>query len=171
MRLFLKNLVFTILVPGSVAGWIPWRWIIPRDFHRPAVWGAAQLLALLPLGLGLAVYLWCVWDFAVTGRGTPAPIDAPRVLVVRGLYRSVRNPMYIGVLLVLLGESLLFRSTTLLTYTAVVALLFHLVVLVIEEPSLRRLFGDSYLAYCRRVRRWAPRLPVEPATEPPSGGR
>jgi protein-S-isoprenylcysteine O-methyltransferase Ste14 len=123
-----------------------------------------QYLALLLLLLGTAVYLRCVWDFAVTGRGTPAPIDAPKVLVVRGLYRYVRNPMYVGVLLVVLGWSALFGSSALLIYAGSVGLFFHLFVVVVEEPILRRKFGESYEQYCSSVRRWLPGRSYERAT-------
>jgi len=160
-RLFLKNLAFTLLVPGTVAFWAPWRWVAPDDFHLPEAWGPIQMLALPVLALGLGIYLWCVWDFAVTGRGTPAPIDAPKVLVVRGLYHYVRNPMYVGVLSVLAGEVLLFHSRRLLIYSGAIALMFHLMVLVVEEPILSREFGEDYAGYRRRVRRWWPRWPED----------
>jgi protein-S-isoprenylcysteine O-methyltransferase Ste14 len=100
MALLLKNLLFTFLVPGTVAGLLPWT--IAGD-ATPTT-GATLPLAILFFALGLAIYAWCVWDFASFGRGTPAPIDAPKRLVVRGLYRYTRNPMYVGVLTVLLGH-------------------------------------------------------------------
>jgi protein-S-isoprenylcysteine O-methyltransferase Ste14 len=159
LRLFLKNLLFTLLVPGTVALWAPWRWVAPGDFHRPESWGLLQIFALPVLAAGVAIYLWCVWDFAVTGRGTPAPIDAPKVLVVKGLYRYVRNPMYVGVLLVLAGEALLFESQRLLVYLGAIALMFHCVVLLVEEPILSREFGAAYETYRRQVWRWWPRRP------------
>lgn len=157
MLLFLKNLLFTVLVPGAVAVYVPLR-LAPRGEWLPSGWGVAQSAALLPLVAGCVVYFWCLWDFAAFGRGTPAPIDAPRRLVVRGLYRHVRNPMYVGVLLVIAGWALFFRSPRIFGYGAVVALFFHLFVVAVEEPTLRGKFGDSYERYCREVRRWVPRF-------------
>jgi protein-S-isoprenylcysteine O-methyltransferase Ste14 len=107
--------------------------------------------------LGAWVYVRCAWDFAVVGRGTPMPLDPPRELIARGLYRYVRNPMYLGVISVLIGEALLFESVRLLGYAASVAAGFHLFVVLYEEPALRRQFGDSYRRYRESVPRWIPR--------------
>ena len=119
---------------------------------------AARYLALGPLVAGTSTYLWCLWDFATFGRGTPAPIDAPKRLVVRGLYRYVRNPMYIGVLLVVIGWALYFASSVLLGYTAAIGLAFHLFVALYEEPALRKAFGAEYERYSSEVNRWVPRF-------------
>ena len=154
--LFLKNLLFTVIVPGTVAVYGPFRLAASRE-GLPAGWGVLQVVALLPLACGGVIYFWCLWDFATFGRGTPAPIDAPKRLVVRGLYRYVRNPMYVGVLLVIAGWAVLFQSPRILGYGLIVALFFHLFVVAVEEPSLRGKFGDSYVRYCREVRRWVPR--------------
>ena len=154
--LFLKNLLFTVLVPGAVAVYFP-LWLAGGRVAWPPGWGLMQSAALLPLAAGCAAYFWCLWDFATFGRGTPAPVDAPRRLVVRGLYRYVRNPMYVGVLLVIAGWALLFQSARILGYWAAVALFFHLFVVAVEEPSLRGKFGRSYERYCREVGRWVPR--------------
>lgn len=156
MWLFLKNLAFTVFVPGTVAVLMPWR-IVSGQAPRPC--GVQQGLALLPLVTGAAIYFRCVWDFAVTGRGTPAPIDAPKVLVVRGLYRYVRNPMYVGVLLVIVGWTVFFASWVLAAYAASIALAFHLFIVLVEEATLRRLFGASYERYCGLVHRWRPGTP------------
>jgi len=156
MRLFLKNLVFTVLVPGTVTVFIPYQIIVRGGGALMA--DAARLWAAGPLlVLGAAIYLWCVWDFAVTGRGTPAPIDPPKHLVVRGLYRYVRNPMYVGVLLTISGWAVLSGSWALVKYGVGVALAFHFFVVFVEEPTLRRQFGDAYDAYRRTVARWVPR--------------
>jgi protein-S-isoprenylcysteine O-methyltransferase Ste14 len=152
--LFLKNLLFTVLVPGTVAVFIPYR-LITRGLVPVAQWPRLILAAPVFL-LGAAIYFWCLWDFATAGRGTPAPIDPPTALVVRGLYRYVRNPMYLGVLSIIAGWVLLFGSLPVLEYGIGVALLFHLFVVLVEEPLLRRRFGASYDAYCRAVRRWIP---------------
>jgi protein-S-isoprenylcysteine O-methyltransferase Ste14 len=153
---FGETIVFTLLVPGSVTYWIPrhllglWGEVFPRG------WAAPQLLAIVPLTLGFAVYARCVWEFATRGRGIPAPIDHPKHLVVTGLYRYVRNPMYVGVLLFLLGESLFFGSWGFLAYTLGWLAFVHVTVIVYEEPNLHRKFGESYDHYRSAVRRWIP---------------
>jgi protein-S-isoprenylcysteine O-methyltransferase Ste14 len=154
MMLFLKNLLFTVFVPGIVAGYVPWRMGASRlaDGARPAQW----LIAAPAFLAGASIYFWCLWDFGRTGRGTPAPIDPPKTLVVRGLYRYVRNPMYVGVLLVIAGWALLSRGGSVMVYGASVALAFHLFVVLVEEPILRGTFGASYADYCRTVHRWRP---------------
>lgn len=157
MLLLLKNILFTVLVPGTVAVYIPLR-IAARPAAPLSIDSTARpILALLLLSLGAAIYLWCLWHFAVTGRGTPAPIDAPKKLVAQGLYRYVRNPMYVGVLLVIAGWAILFQSWGVLVYGAVVALLFHLFIVVVEEPILERKFGEPYERYRKEVGRWLPR--------------
>ena len=112
----------------------------------------------LPIALvGLAIYLWTIWVFVTVGRGTPVPLDPPRVLVVHGLYRVIRNPMAFGLILTLFGEAIAFGSTPILIYAAVSFLLIHLFIVLVEEPGLKRRFGASYEAYCRSVPRWLPR--------------
>ena len=154
MILFLKNLLFTVLIPGTVGVYIPLR--LAGDWQAAS--GRDWLLAAPLLAMGALLYLWCAWNFAVTGRGTPAPIDPPKKLIVRGPHKYVRNPMYLGVLSVVFGWAVLFRSPEILLYGIAVALMFHLTVLAVEEPSLRRLFGAEYEEYCRSVRRWMPSL-------------
>lgn len=113
---------------------------------------------LVPILLGALMYLWCACDFTFTGKGTPAPIDPPKELVVRGLYRFVRNPIYVGAALVIIGESVLFESTRLFVYALLLLLVFHLFVIYYEEPGLREKFGEAYEQYCRTVPRWMPRV-------------
>ena len=110
----------------------------------------------MPFGIGTALYAWCVWDFATFGRGTPAPVDAPSRLVVRGLYRFNRNPMYVGVLAVILGWATFYGSPVLLGYACGVWSLFYLMIILHEEPTLRRKFGADYGSYTARVPRWLP---------------
>lgn len=110
------------------------------------------------MALGVGVYLWCAWDFVFTGRGTPAPIDPPKVLVATGLYRFVRNPMYIAVGLVLGGEAILFQSYNLVVYALLAWLACHLFVVFYEEPTLKKKYGAAYEAYCQAVPRWRPRI-------------
>lgn len=155
MFLLLKNLLFTVAVPGTVAVWLPYS-IATRGGASCCLEGTRWLLAAPLFLVGGSIYCWCLWDFAVAGRGTPAPIDPPKQLVVRGLYRYVRNPMYLGVLLVVAGWAELFRSARLLEYGLAVAFLFHCFVVLIEEPLLRLRFGASYASYCGAVRRWLP---------------
>ena len=153
MVLFLKNLLFTLLLPGTVAVYLPL--LIVRPGTMKGALGTT--VALFLFAVGGSIYAWCVWDFATFGRGTPAPIDAPKKLVVRGLYRYSRNPMYVGVLTVILGWTVLFGSGWLALYLAVVATVFHLFILLYEEPHLRKLFGGQYEEYCTQVGRWLPR--------------
>jgi protein-S-isoprenylcysteine O-methyltransferase Ste14 len=154
VMLLLKNFLFTVFVPGTVAVSVPL--LLARD--RVPVAGPVRAPAVLALAAGALVYAWCVWDFATFGRGTPAPIDAPKRLVVRGLYRVTRNPMYVGVLGVILGWTLWFGSALLAAYGLVVWSCFQSFVVFYEEPHLRRVFGGEYEAYCARVGRWLPRL-------------
>lgn len=150
MALFLKNLLFTIFVPGVVAVLIP---LSLTNTSR--VQGPVLPLGVVLLGLGAATYLWCLWDFASFGRGTPAPIDAPKRLVVRGLYRYSRNPMYVGVLTTIAGWCVVFGfPPRLLAYFAVVATMFQLFIVLYEEPHLRREFGSEYDQYRSQVKRW-----------------
>ena len=158
MLLFLKNALFTIVVPGTVAVIVPYR-IGSGRASAALTWGVRQYLAVVFFAAGGAIYFRCVWDFARTGRGTPAPIDAPKVLVVRGVYRYVRNPIYIGVLLIVLGWAVYFGDFGVVVYGAFLALAFHAFVTLVEEPSLQRQFGESYERYCRSVRRWVPGRP------------
>ena len=154
MTLFLKNLAFTVLVPGVVAVVVPFL-LAGRPVFEPR-W---PIVIALPIAvLGCAMYTWCVWDFAFFGRGTPAPIDAPRKLVVHGLYRFTRNPMYVAVLAIIMGWAIHLAEASLLIYWIVVAVAFHLFVVFYEEPSLRRAFGREYDDYRAAVGRWIPRF-------------
>jgi protein-S-isoprenylcysteine O-methyltransferase Ste14 len=159
VMLILRNIFFTVLLPGTVTVVIPHFILSARQFGPPESWAAWRWPGLLPISIGAGILFWCIWDFAVAGGGTLAPIDPPKHLVVRGLYRYVRNPMYVGVISILLGESLFFASLRLLCYAFAVFCIVHLFVLLYEEPTLRRRFGESYDAYRQSVRRWWPRKP------------
>lgn len=154
MKLLLKNVLFTLVVPGTVAVYAPL--LIAGDFAP--VRGLPFIVALVLLTTGGAIFAWCVWDFAVFGRGTPAPIDAPKRLVVRGLYRYVRNPMYVGVVTVISGWAVMFGKMALFAYALCVWIFFHLFVILYEERRLGQLFGAEYHDYCARVGRWLPRF-------------
>jgi protein-S-isoprenylcysteine O-methyltransferase Ste14 len=120
----------------------------------PAAWEAVPVIVA-----GTALYVWCAWNFAVVGRGTPGPWDAPSRFVATGPYRWVRNPIYIAAVLIVLGEAWLFTSWPLLAYAGAMAVCFHLFVTGYEERTLRRRFGRTYLDYRRTVRRWIPGPP------------
>jgi len=152
--LAIRSLLFLILIPGTVAGYIPLRILrASKPMFIPRISTASVLAGCLTL-FGAFVLLRCVWDFLFAGRGTLAPFDPPKLLVVRGLYRFTRNPMYNGVLAALAGEAWLFRSTALLQYAVLMLILFHLVVVLYEEPTLESRFGESYRAYRGVVPRW-----------------
>jgi protein-S-isoprenylcysteine O-methyltransferase Ste14 len=155
LSLVVRNLVFTIVVPGLGGAWVPWR-IVTRHgpTPAPAAWEAIPVSAA-----GIALYAWCVWNFAAVGRGTPGPWDAPSRFVATGPYRWVRNPIYVAALLVVLGEAWLFMSLPLLAYAGAMAVSFHLFVIGYEERTLRRRFGTIYFDYQRSVGRWIPRPP------------
>lgn len=154
--LFVETVVFTLIVPGAVIVWIPRDVLGIWGEISPSLWTMWQLAALGPLATGLAVYIRCVWEFATRGRGIPSPIDHPQQLVVTGLYRYVRNPMYVGVMLFLLGQAMFFQSPAFLAYALGWLAWVHLNVLFYEEPNLRRKFGDSYIRYATAVGRWVP---------------
>lgn len=155
--LSLRSILFAVLVPGTVGVLIPCL-IVTGGSGTPHVGrGAVGFAAGAVIAAGAGILLRCIRDFQVMGRGTLAPIDPPIALVHEGLYRYVRNPMYVGMLLVLLGESALFRSTALVVYTAIWFAFVNAIVIGYEEPHLRRRFGAPYAEYCRRVGRWIPR--------------
>lgn len=154
-----KTLVFTVLMPGMVGGLLPWLLANSAQEPTPALPAVWMVVGLLLLVLGVGLYLWCAGAFTFIGKGTPAPIDAPKALVVQGPYRWVRNPMYVAVLLVILGQALLFRSSLLVGYALLFWLVVHAFVVVVEEPSLRDQFGSRYDDYRRCVPRWIPRVP------------
>jgi protein-S-isoprenylcysteine O-methyltransferase Ste14 len=156
MRLFLafRAIFYFLLLPGTAAGYVPFR-IISATSRFGAIGFSASSVAASALTLaGIVVLAWCVWDFFAAGHGTLAPIDPPRCLIVQGLYRITRNPMYNGVLAILLGEAWLFASITLLIYALLVFMAFHLFVLFYEEPALESRFGEPYQAYRKAVPRW-----------------
>ena len=155
LSLIARNVVFTIVVPGLGGVWVPWR-ILTRDGHAatPVAWEAAGVIAA-----GAALYVWCVWNFATVGDGTPGLWDAPSRVVAAGPYRWVRNPIYLAALLIVGGEAWLFMSLPLLAYAGAMAVFFHLFVTGYEERRLSRRFGDSYLEYRHEVPRWIPRRP------------
>ena len=151
----LGTVVFVAMVPGTVVLLVPW-WLSGGQVagtRLGIIVGVAMIVAALPLFVSFCSRF--VWE----GRGTPAPIAPTQHLVVGGPYRWVRNPGYVAVTTILVGEGLVFGSPSVLLYALLVALAFHVFVLLYEEPTLRSTFGAEYEAYCRRVPRWLPRPP------------
>lgn len=147
-RSFWQAVTAFLVMPGVVGFLVPF-------LLRPA--RPVRLAALPVLVVGCATLLWCVRDFYVAGRGTLAPWSPPRSLVTVGLYRWSRNPMYVGVVVLLCGWALAYGSTALWLYAAAVAIAFHLRVVLGEEPWLARKYGDAWRAYSARVPRWVGR--------------
>ena len=151
-----KTVLFSILVPGTVVGIVPYL-LQTHGPELPAIGlGSMRYIGVIPLIGGLLFYIASAWNFIERGKGTPAPIDPPKLLVTSGPYRCVRNPMYLGGVLILLGEALLFASILLLLYLCFIWLAFHLFIVFYEEPHLRKVFGTEYKEYCRNVKRWVP---------------
>ena len=159
MRNFVITLLATILVPGVAVVVVPY-WILQATGGQSAsppglVEAAAVILALV----GAAMVVWVSVTFVAKGHGTPVPLEPPKDFVAVGLYRFLRNPMYVGALLVLFAESILFRSAWILLYAGMLWLALHAFTVVIEEPQLERRFGDPYRQYRSRTPRWVPRKP------------
>jgi protein-S-isoprenylcysteine O-methyltransferase Ste14 len=167
LGLALRSAAWTVALPGMVAGYLPWRYFGLRD-ARVDPSDPVHVVACLWIALGAALLAACIVEFARSGRGTLSPVDPPRRLVVRGLYRYVRNPMYLSVTIIVLGEALLTRSSALLVYWMIFFGAANLFVIAYEEPFLRRRFGASYDAYTRQVGRWVPTLRprVDDGSEP-----
>jgi protein-S-isoprenylcysteine O-methyltransferase Ste14 len=149
------SLVFLPIAPGVVAGYVPWiisRWEFDAS-PLPLRW-----LGGIVTAIGVTLLLDCVRRFALQGIGTPAPVFPTRNLVITGMYRYVRNPMYVAVVTTILGQGLLFDNAGVLEYGAIIWLLFHAFVLIYEEPKLRATFGGQYEAFCAQVPRWIPRV-------------
>jgi protein-S-isoprenylcysteine O-methyltransferase Ste14 len=163
----IRTLTYATLFIAFVLVFLPARVLSWSGIGRPAAIGLPQVAGMAMALAGAVVALWCVFAFALVGKGTPAPFDPPRRLVARGPYRWVRNPMYAGAGIALAGASLFYQSLELLGFTALFFVVTHLFVLGYEEPTLRRLFGDEYRAYCQQVRRWWPRRPAPGGSPPP----
>ncbi len=154
----LGSALFFVVAPGVVAGLVPW-WIMRWEF-QPAFLGfeVIRVIGLVLIIAGIPGLVDSFARFALQGLGTPAPIAPPQRLVVTGLYRYVRNPMYVAVVSVTVGQALLFGDGRLLWYGALVWLAFHLFVVVYEEPILQQKFGMEYESFRTNVPRWVPRL-------------
>ena len=154
--LWLRTGLFALLVPGTELVLLPLV-VVYFDLGPQLEFGPARYSGLVPLLVGLVVIVRCFADFVRRGRGTPAIYEPPRELVVAGLYRYVRNPQYVGVVLVIVGEALLTGMVVLFGYAALMAIGYHLFVRYYEEPTLGRLFGEPYARYREEVPRWLPK--------------
>jgi protein-S-isoprenylcysteine O-methyltransferase Ste14 len=153
--MFLRHLLSVLLLPFTVAVVVPYV-LLGREIGNSSV--IAQASGLLAIAIGLALVVRTIAFFASLGRGTLAPWDPPQRLVIRGVYQHVRNPMISGVLLILIGESLLFASSAVGTWAAAVFAINATYIPLIEEPGLQHRFGHEYEEYKRHVPRWIPRL-------------
>jgi len=152
--LFFKSFLFTLLVPGTVAVAVPLQIIKGSMIYV----GWQFIFGTLLLLSGFIIYSGCVWRFVTSGLGTPAPVDPPKQLVVRGIYGYSRNPMYLAVLSIILGWTLLYASFSLLVYWACLVICFQLLILFYEEPELEKQFSFEYIAYKLNVNRWLPKI-------------
>lgn len=148
--------IFLVIAPGTLAVYVPW--YLTHWYFAPALFPIARLLGAALIVAGLPILLDSFARFALQGLGTPAPVMPPKRLVVTGLYRYVRNPMYVAVTALIAGQGLLFGSITVLEYSAIVWAGFFLFVVAYEEPALGEQFGDEYKRYRANVRRWLPRI-------------
>ena len=153
----LGSAVFFVLAPGIVAGLGPW-WISRRGADRQFLGWPLESLGAAQIAAGVWVLLDSFVRFALEGLGTPAPVFPTRRLVVTGLYQYVRNPMYVAVVAVIVGQSLMLGNLRVLGYGVLVWLGFHLFVMAYEEPTLRKKYGEEYETFCAHVPRWIPRL-------------
>lgn len=156
--MLVRAVTYSTLFVGVLLLFVPARLLSRSGLTAPASIGPAQATALALTALGALLASWCILTFALLGRGTPAPFDPPRRLVVRGPYRFVRNPMYLGAAAALAGAALYYRSAALAVYAAVFLLLMHAFVIWYEEPVLRATFGAEYDRYRDQVHRWYPRV-------------
>jgi protein-S-isoprenylcysteine O-methyltransferase Ste14 len=158
-RHILEATLATIVVPGGAVVLVPWLILRTAAAPSPRNLGLLELVAIPLAALGAAMIVWVSAAFVRLGHGTPVPIDPPTTFVAAGLFRYVRNPMYVGVLTVLLAETIFFRSLPILIYALAIGLALHVFLVAFEEPQLKRRFGDSYVRYLAATPRWIPRLP------------
>lgn len=156
MSVLVRAITYSTLFIGFLLLFLPARVLAWSGIAQPDRIGPVQVAGVILGSAGAVLALWCIVTFVAWGRGTPAPFDPPRQLVVVGPYRMVRNPMYLGAAFALAGAALFYQSWGLLLYCAAFLLTTHLFVVGYEEPTLRATFGPAYLQYCERVRRWWP---------------
>lgn len=153
-----RAITYATLFIGLLLVFLPGRILASRGITRPAIVGPLEIVGIAVGLTGAVLAAWCILTFALVGKGTPAPFDPPRRLVVSGPYCYVRNPMYLGATLALCGAALMYRSGALLLYAAAFVASMHLLAVAYEEPTLTRLFGQEYENYRTAVPRWLPRL-------------
>jgi protein-S-isoprenylcysteine O-methyltransferase Ste14 len=156
MFLMIRAITYATLFIGFVLVFLPARVLSWAGVARPAEMAWPQMGGIFIGTVGAVIALSCVAAFIWIGKGTPAPFDPPRRLVIRGPYRFVRNPMYIGAATALAGAALFYKSAALLGFVVLFVIITHLFVVLYEEPTLQRMFGDEYAAYCAQVHRWWP---------------
>jgi protein-S-isoprenylcysteine O-methyltransferase Ste14 len=152
--IFARAVVYATAFVGLLLVFVPAQLLTWSGIPRPTSIGAPQIAGVIVSAIGGALAVWCIGTFVVAGKGTPAPFDPPRRLVVTGPYRYMRNPMYFGAGLAISGAALYYQSVQLLAYATAFLLFFHFFVVLYEEPALQRTFGDDYESYSRQVRRW-----------------
>ncbi len=157
-KLVVKAVFYTLTIPGVATLVVPYGILRSIGTISLPEFSLIRILALIFWIISVSVLLYCIWGFAAYGRGTLAPIDPPKVLVVRGHYQNTRNPMYLAVLCILLSEAVFFSSYRILIYAGVAFILFHLFVVYYEEPKLLEQFGESFEEYKRAVPRWLVRI-------------
>lgn len=158
MFVIIRTIIYATIFISFVLIYVPARLLTWSGIVRPTVIELPQVAGMVVGIVGAVVALSCIVTFVSTGKGTPAPIDPPRKLVIQGPYRFVRNPMYIGAMASIAGAALFYQSLWLLGYTGVLFLLSHCFVVFYEELALRKTFGQEYETYCRQVNRWLPKL-------------
>jgi protein-S-isoprenylcysteine O-methyltransferase Ste14 len=156
MFILVRAIIYAAIFVGLLLVYVPSRLLSTAGIVRPPMMGPAQIAGMIITTVGAILALWCLLTFVFVGKGTAAPFDPPRRLVVRGPYQFVRNPMYIGAILAMLGLSLVYQSLSMLVYAGIIFIATHLFVVTYEEPTLRRTFGLDYETYCQRVNRWWP---------------
>lgn len=157
MFVLIRAVTYAALFIGFVLVYLPGRFLSWSGIVAPTTHGPPQVAGMIIVAIGTVIALWCVFTFVFIGKGTPAPFDPPRKLVIRGPYRFVRNPMYIGAGMTIAGAAVFYQSLSIFIYACLFFLITHLFVVFYEEPTLRRVFGDEYEAYRRRTRRWWPK--------------
>ncbi len=158
MFVFLRALVYSTLFIGFFLIYVPILLLNRSGLGFPANFEWPQIIGLILGVMGAFMAVWCILSFVTLGKGTPAPFDPPRQLVIRGPYRLVRNPMYLAAGMGLTGASVFFGSLQLLAYTGFLAVVTHLLIIWYEEPTLKKSFGQDYNSYCTTTNRWLPKL-------------
>jgi protein-S-isoprenylcysteine O-methyltransferase Ste14 len=160
MTIVARAITYAVLFIGLVLVYVPARLLSWTGIIPPESIGLQQITGMVIGAAGMVIALWCVFTFTSIGRGTPAPFDPPRQLVVQGPYRFIRNPMYLGAGIALAAAALYYGSISLFGYAVIFLLITHIFVVLYEEPTLRQTFGQDYEAYCNRVNRWWPKARI-----------